>query len=296
MASNAIDKALIIQFSAMLHHEAQQIKARLRPHARIKPMTGDLFAFDGLGTIEAREVVGRVQPTVFDEIDHLRRKIVRRRFVVTLPIDDMDNRGVLIDPQREYAQACIQAMERVFDRIGVEAAFASVETGRDFETTVTFANDGGTTVNATAGLTYNILLAIHEQWIDTDVGNDTVENFVYAISGEEHTALMKESELISGDFTRFFAVERGSMVNAAGLNLIKFAADAPVPVLPVTSGTRDTLAMTDRALCYGLSKEMGITIKDRSDLVDVTQVQITGILGAVRTEGKLVQKVQTTAT
>ncbi len=39
---------------------------------------------------------------------------------------------------------------------------------------------------------------------------------------------------------------------------------------------------------------MSITFKDRADLVDVKQVQIIGILGAVRTEGVLAQKVQTT--
>ncbi len=71
MANQNIDKALIIQFSAMLHHESQQIRARLRPHVRIKPMVGDIFSFFVLGDVEAREVAGRVQETVFDDIDHL---------------------------------------------------------------------------------------------------------------------------------------------------------------------------------------------------------------------------------
>ncbi len=294
MANQSIDKALIIQFSNMLRHESQQIKARLRPYVRVKPMIGDLFAFDGLGDVEAREVAGRVQATVFDDIDHLRRKIARRRFVVTLPIDKMDDLGVLINPQGEYAEACIKAMERVFDRVGVDALFASVETGRDFETTVTFANDGAFTVTATGGITYDDLLTIHQNWIDGDVGNDIEESMVFAISGDEHTALMKETELISGDFSRNFVVDKGSMVQAAGLALVKFAANARTPVLPVTSGVRDCFAMTSRGLCYGLSQDMTISIKDRPDLVDVNQVQIIGILGAVRTEGVHVQKVQTT--
>lgn len=294
MANQNIDKALIIQFSAMLQVKAQQIKARLRPHVRIKPMTGDIFAFDGLGDVEAVEIFGRVQPTTFQDIDHLRRKIVRRRFVVTLPIDDSDVRAVLINPQGEYAGACIKAMERVFDRVGVSVLFSSVATGRDFETTVTYANDGGFTVDATAGLTYDKLLEIQQNWIDADVGNDVPVKKVMGISGDEHTALMKETELISGDFTRQIVVDNGEIVRAAGIELIKFAANARVPVLSVSGGTRDNFAITSQALCYGLSKEMRITIKDRPDLIDVTQVQIIGILGAVRTEGVQVQKVQTT--
>lgn len=294
MANDKIDKHLIIQFSDLLRHESQQIRARLRPWVQIKPMIGDVFAYDGLGDVEAREASGRINTTIFDDIDHLRRKITRRRFVVTLPIDKMDELGVLINPQGEYAIACIRAMERVFDRVGVDALFATVSTGRDFETDVTFANDGAFTVTATNGLTYDKLLEIHQNWIDADVGNDIEEAMVFAISGDEHTALMKETELISGDFSRNFVVDKGSMVQAAGLNLVKFAGNAREPVLPVSAGVRSCFAMTSRGLCYGLSQDMEITIKDRPDLVNVNQVQITGILGAVRTEGVHVQKVTTT--
>ena len=294
MANQQIDKALIIQFSDMLQVKSQQIRARLRPFVRVKLMTGDRFAFDGLGDVEAQEVSGRIQPTVFNEIDHLRRKISRRRFVVTLPIDDVDVRAVLINPEGEYAGACIRAMERVFDRVGVEVLFADVATGRDFETDVTFANDGGFTVDATAGLTYEKLLEIQQNWIDADVGNDVPEAKVIGISGDEHTALMKETELISGDFSRQFVVDKGEITFAAGMALIKFAGNARSPILNVSGGVRDNFAITTRGLCYGLSKEMEITVKDRPDLVDVQQVQIVGILGAVRTEGVLVQKVQTT--
>ncbi len=295
MAVPNIDKAMITQFSDMLQLKSQQIKARLKPYSRMKPMKGDLFAFDGLGDVEAQEVNGRIQLTTFQDIDHLRRKIKRRRFVVTLPIDDMDERGVLINPESEYATACVRAMERVFDRVGVDALFATVHTGRDFETPVTYANDGGFTVDATAGLTYEKLLEIGQNWMDAEVGNDSPETKVLGISGDEHTALMKETELISGDFSRQFVVDKGEIVQAAGLILLKFAGNARVPILYVSGGSvRDCFAITTRTLCYGLSKDMSITYKDRPDLVDVKQVQIIGILGAVRTEGVLAQKVQTT--
>jgi hypothetical protein len=295
MATPQIDKALVIQFSDQLHVAAQQITARLKPFARIRPMTGDVFAYDGLGSIEAQEVSGRIQPAVFNDIDHLRRKIKRRRFYVNLPIDGIDVAAVLINPESEYAAATIKAMERVFDRVGTEALFASVETGRDFETTVTYASDGGFTVNATAGFTYEKLLEINQNWIDADVGNDSPVMKALGITGKEHTDLMKEIELISGDYTRQFAVEKGELVNAAGLQIIKFAANAPDPILSVNAGTRDCFAITNQTLVYGLSKQMEITIKDRPELIDVKQVQIVGVLGAVRSEGVLAQKVQTTA-
>lgn len=294
MTTNTQDRALIIQFSDMLHVIAQQIKSRLRPHVRIKPMDGDLFAYDGLGQVEAREVNGRIVPTTFDDIEHLRRKIKRRRFVITLPIDDSDVRGMLTDPEGAYAEATIRGMERQFDRVGVESVFADVFTGRDFETTVTFGVDGGKTVDATGGVTYIKLLELVKNWLNNEVGTDTPEEMLLLITGTEHDALMKEIELTSGDFTREFVVEVGRIVRAVGIQLLIYGADVPNPILNVVSTTRDNVALTGRGLCYGLSKEMGIKIQDRPDFVETKQVQIIGELGSVRTEGVLVQKFTST--
>ncbi len=78
MAVEQIDNALVIQFSDMVHVAAQQNKARLRPHVQIKQMKGDYFAYDGLGMIEATEILGRHQPVVFSDIDHKRRRSEKR--------------------------------------------------------------------------------------------------------------------------------------------------------------------------------------------------------------------------
>lgn len=294
MSSGTIDQAQIIQFSDMLHVKSQQIRSRIRPFVNIKPMVGDLFAYDGLGIVEAREISGRIVKTEFDDIEHNRRKIRRRRFVVTLPIDASDVRGMLTDPQGPYAEACIRAMERVFDRVGVESAFADVYTGRDFGTTVTYASDGGVTVTATAGLTYEKLLEIKKNFINNDVGTDIPETLLFLLSGDETDQLMKETELTSGDFSRSYVVDQGEITKAVGLNLITYGADVANPILSVASTTRSNIAMSSRGLAYGLSKTMDVKVQDRPDYYELKQVQVIGELGAVRTEGLLVQKVTTT--
>lgn len=294
MSTGTIDQAQITQFSDMLHVKAQQIRSRLRPFVTIRPMIGDRFAYDGLGIVEAREIQGRIVRTQFDDIEHNRRKIKRRRFVVTLPIDASDVRGMLTDPQGPYAEACIRAMERVFDRVGVEAAFADVQTGREFDTTVTFAGDGGLTVTATAGLTYEKALEIRKNWTNNDVGTDIPESMLFLLTGDESDQLMKETELTSGDFSKAFVVDAGEITKAVGLGLLTYGADVPNPILPVASTTRSNIAMTGRGLNYGLSKSMSVTVENRPDYVELKQIQVIGELGAVRTEGILVQKVTTT--
>ena len=295
MAMESIDNALIIQFSDQVHNAAQQSKARLRPYVTMKQMKGDIFAYDGLGLAEASEIIGRHQPVVFSDIDHNRRKISRRRFALVLPIDASDVRGALVNPQSEYAMACARAMERVFDRIVIEALFATVLTGRDFETSVAFAADGGLTVDATAGVTYEKLLEANENFIDNEVGTDMPENFIMGISGEEHTALMKETELVSGDYSRQYVVDKGQMQVACGFEFKKFGGSIARPMLSVSAGNvRDCFVASKRGVCVGISKEMSVSIDKRPDLVETSQVQIVYELGAVRTEGLLVQKFQTT--
>ncbi len=289
-----IEIAQIIQFSDEVHVEAQQMRARFAGIFGVRQMRGKAYAYDGVGSIEAQELNGRFNAVTFSDLKITRRKIGRRRFSLTIPIDDDDVSKVLLDQEREYQKACAMAMARVHDRIGVEASLADVLTGEDFETTVTFAADGGATVTATGGITYANLLSIVQNFIDEDVGNDMLEDFIFCISGDEHTALMQETELTSGDFVRQFAIEKGSLVDVVGMRLIKFAANATNPILDVTAGVRSCLAMSSRGLVYAMPKQFEIKVQERTDLVQTRQVQVNWTLGAVRTEGVLVQKVTTT--
>jgi len=292
--SAQIETAQVIQFSSAVHLAAQQMKARFATMFPVKQLVGKSFAYDGIGSIEAQELTGRFNRVNFSDLKVTRRKIGRRRFSLTLPIDGDDVSKVLMNQEAEYAQACSMAMARVYDRIGIEASLATVYTGEDMDTAVSFATDGGQTVTATAGLTYEKLLEAIQNFIDADVGNDMVESFVFCISGDEHTALMKELELTSGDYTRTSNVDKGAIQEAVGLKLIKFAANSTSPILSVSGGVRDCIAMSSRGLCYAMPKQFELIVQDRADLVQTKQVQVNWTLGAVRTEGVLVQKVTTT--
>jgi len=290
----SIDNALTIEFSSMVHEAAQQQVSRYRPYVKVLQMSGDVWAYDGLGSVEMRELTGRNPKVTFDDIDHLRRKISRKRFALVLPIDASDVRGSLLNPQNNYASAVSKAAMRQYDRVIQAAAFADVLTGRDFGTTVTAANDGVLTVDATAGLTYEKLLEIKQNFMDNDVGGDQGERLVIGHTGAEHTRLMRENELTSGDFSRNFVVDKGQITQALGMDLVSFAANAASPIIPVASSQRQLIAMSDRAIALGISKEMTIKIQERNDFHETTQVVVEMEIGAVRTEGKLIQKVSVT--
>lgn len=294
MAMETMDAVKTIQFSDMLHSRAQQITSRLRPHVQQGNMTSDTWAYDGIGTLEAREIFGRNNDSTADDIEFNRRKLSRRQFVVTLLVDQYDVEAMLTDPTGKLANECVKAMERVFDHVVVDAMFTDVQTGREFETTVTATSDGVLTVNATGGYTLPKVLEITENFIDNEVGNDTQTNITSAITGSEHSTLLQISQLTSRDYSTQMALEKGSIVSAGGVNFIKFGASTADPVLPVVGGVRTSFAMADGAMFVGIGRATQITLKDRPDKVNMKQIQVTMVMGGVRTEGKLIQKVTTT--
>ena len=294
MANQSINTALVIQFSNAVHVAAQQSQARLRPYVNMMQMSGDVFMYDGLGQVEAVELTGRNPKVEWSDIEHLRRKLVRRRFAITLPIDKMDVNGMLADPNGLYSKACVMAIMRKFDAIVVEAAFATVYTGRDGDTAVTAATDGVETVDATGGLTYNALLDIRRTYMDNDVGNDTPEKIALCITGDEYDALMSDDEIINSDYSAGGHASSGMVESAAGINFVKFAGEVANPIIGMGVTYRECIALTSRAMVVGMSKELAVAVEDRTDYYDTTQVKVTICFGAVRTEGVLVQKVTTT--
>lgn len=294
---SSISTAAVIQFSEMVHERMQQKTARLKPFVEMLEVKGKSRAYDGMGTVELEELVGRSPDIQFADVEHNRRKLTTKIFGRALPLYKGDLEEVLLNPENKYAEALANAAMRQFDKVVYGAMFATVKTGEEMDTDLTFANDGGLTVDATAGLTYEKLLEIHQNFIDNEVGNDADTEFVMGITGDEHTDLMSELELTSGDFSREYVVDKGTITQAAGIKLVKFAANGAggaSPVLSVASGVRTSFCMARGAMVVGLTRNWDIEVQPRYDKYNTKQVVITGRLGAVRTEGKLIQKVTTT--
>jgi hypothetical protein len=79
------------------------------------------------------------------------------------------------------------------------------------------------------------------------------------------------------------------------MDIVVFAANATLPIIPVASSQRQLIAMAQDGIALGISQEMTVKIQERNDLHETTQVVVELEIGAVRTEGKKVQRVTTTA-
>jgi len=286
----------IIQFKEALHMEASQTQSRLSKYAKIIPITGEKAAYDGLGTVEASEVTGQYQAIKFANIEHLRRRIIGKQYIIVLPVDEKDVVQKLTDPSGDYAKRAMEGMKRRMDKIIYDAALASVYTGKDMDTVVTAANDGVTTVNATSGLTKEKLDEINENYIDNEISVEEGQKTSLSISGEEHTDLMSEVEFLSIDYNDAKPIVDGRIKRASGMEIELFGANSSLPILNVASSVRDCLSMASDGVVMGLWKDMDVKVQERADLVTTHQIVVTMYIGATRTEGARIQKVQTTVT
>lgn len=290
--TQSIDQALVTQFSDQVYIQAQQKEFRLKPIVDMVQVTGKDYAVERLDTVEAIEITSRHADTIAQDITHSRRQLAMREYRTTILLDDFDDESTLIDPARGYTTAIANAMNRQIDRLCAAAAFANVNTGRNFGTSVSFANDDGITIAAGAtGLTYDKLVTIQENFINADVGVDENEDLYLAITGQQHTNMLGETKLTSGDFDRNYHSEKGNIVRAVGQNVIKFSGTSGLPVISKSGSDREVIAACKGAIVFGVSKQMELTVNRRADKNNSLQLQACMFIGAVRRDGRKIQKV-----
>ncbi len=287
----SIDQALVTQFSDEVYMQAQQMDFRFRPAVEEIRVAGKDYAVERLDRVEAVEVTTRHADTIAQDITHSRRQLAMREFRTTILLDDFDDVSTLIDPARGYSKAIAAAMNRKKDEIIAQAAFASVKTGRNFGSTVAFASDDGRTVSAGGiGLTYEKLTEAQENFIDGDV--DITQGLWLAVTGTQNTNMLSETELTSGDFVREYAIEKGRVSKAVGFDVLHFSGTAALPVIGKVSTTRECIALAKGGIVLGVSKDMTLKISERPDKNHALQLQACMYIGAVRRDGKLVQKIE----
>jgi len=291
-----IDNVLITQFTNLLHVQAQQMKTRLMGRLPLIPMTGDEWAYDGTGVLAARTVNERNPKVDPVNPEFTRRRMLRDRIVVELIVDNRDVRGMFEDPNSKLVRDCLFAIYRKADKIGIEAMFADVATGRRFTGTTTFSGGGGQTVTATSGLTYAKLLEIIANFRKKEIGIDVPEEIIIGLTEQEETQLFNITQLTSGDFSRNYVVDKGKVVQVMGMDLICFGSDVDNPQLSVAGGVRDCFALSTMGMVYGMSKEFAVqVIPNYPGYIESTYIQVLGEIGAVRTDELRAQKVTTTA-
>lgn len=302
----SIDQGARLNFIDSFHELAQQTKSKLISSGvvRFLPSKGKTNNFARIGRLELQEVATRNPDKAIGDFALDNRQFTKRRFTRTIQIDALfDINELLKDPTSDILKQLNNAKERVIDRIAISAAVGSVLVGAPdaAPTSITAANDGVVTIDATAGFVYATVRKITQNFINNDIQMSDFLGSVIAITGAENSQLMDEDKFINNDFITSRPVEDNVMKKTGTYGIVLFAGSesggiqVPNPILPedLGAGERDTVVLAPQSIV--MSMEIGNMGVEKSAVkVNSWDITIDFWINAMRVEGVLVQIVTTT--
>lgn len=302
--SPSIDQGAKLQFQDTFYNLAQQTKSKLVSNKAIKMLspTGKTNNMARIGRLELAEVEGRNPDKQYVDYALDNRRFSKRRFTATVMIDEKtDINELLKDPTSDLMNQLLYAKERVIDRIAVASAVGSVLVGAPdaAASTISAATDGVITVDASAGLTYDKIQEITQNYINNDFQYMDFAGSTLCITGKENTALMGETKFINNDYISARPVEAGVQTKAGTYNVEMFAGSvsggvtALNPILPEGTTYRSCVVLAPESIA--MSMQIGrMEVERNPNKVNTWDLTVDLWINAMRTEGVKVQIVKTT--
>lgn len=300
--SAQIDAALVKAFRANIDLGIQQKMSRLRSAVRVETTNSEFEFYDRVGSVAAQKRVTRNSPTTYVDTPHDRRRCGMNDYVSADLIDRKDRVRMLADPSSVYVQTHVAAMQRAIDDEIISSAFATVYTGKEGSTAVTFANDGGISIphdqieagppgtgtGTSEGLTVLKLrkarLALDKAEVTID---ETPDLFIVCPPEAIERLLRDDQKVTSADYNTVKALVAGDVDSFMGFKFIK---TNRIPTY--SSGTRqDCIAFARDGLLLSMGADIMAQVETIPTMNYSTQVYVSMSIGAVRMWGPKVVKV-----
>ncbi len=285
MSSN-IDVAHVEQYKSNVHTLVQQKGSRLRGAVTIQDVTGKSDWTERIGAVEAETKPSRHADSPLMDTPHSRRRLdlVDKRWGDL--IDDEDKVRLLIDPTSNYAMAAAWAMGRGMDDEIIKAATGNAidENGATVALTsgqkiaVDFVEQG---VATDSNLTVGKLRECRRIFMDNDVDED--EELHIVTSASQITSLLRDDEVISGDFNDVKPLVRGEINQFLG-----FTFHRTKRLAKDSNNVRTCFAWAQSGITLGIGRDIKGRISERADKDYSVYVFYKMSVGATRGEEELV--------
>jgi len=237
--------------------------------------------------------------------NYFRRKLNTDRMIIEVDYDEhWFRKTTSSNPSALITQEMMNASYRFLDKVGIDASVASVYYGEYGATELTFANDGGITIDATGGITIDLLRKINHRFTGTEVvGPNGMNNVKFVITEDEQYDMGGITQLTSWQFQAVYPSNAMGAANESGygrqlgMQNVTFGAQAATgKMLAEASAVRDCLALANNAMVYGMASDgINFEIIPLSETkISTIRLRLTLTAGAVRTNGNNVIKFQTT--
>lgn len=287
--SFSIEQSFIDIFSKNVHYLAEQKKSFIRESVRTEIVSGKKAWFDRLSGTEAKKRVGQYATKSLNQPNHTRRMLTTNTWDVNHIVSQEDIEKVLTSPVSDYAMMAAESLNRVIDDTFIDVHDAAATIGQEGGSTVTFANDGGTTIAAGGtGLNKAKLDSALQTLLENDVPTDDEKYLL--LSPAALMDLFQVEEFINDNYIMAGLNEArmgGNGKGPYGLNLIVSNR------LDVTSGVRDCLLYTKSSMILGYLFDIKVSVNPRYDL-EGNPFGIDGeiAVGGLRMEGQRMVKIK----
>jgi len=303
-----ISNGLLIEFHNEINTQIQQRIARLKPYVDIIPINGEFKYLDDMGGVEF-ELNNQVFATTrYDqEVEYHRRKLSTNRYLCDRPIDlnIKSEQSAKEQFMMKLADQIAAAAARKVDKVLIEAIEANATDNAN--NSISFATDGGITVNATAGFTFDQFMNAKRQLMQQGWGIDEETGLLFLTTEQERITLESETEISSADYAKGYGVVKdtnGDLKRLRGVDLLTYpsAPQHGVVMLPVASSIRSNYMLntkgrgsTSGALVIGIQKDFNLEIVEAKETRHDTLLLKGSIkMGATRQANSGIVKITTT--
>lgn len=284
--NNTITAAFVTQFHDSFVAAAEQKESRLESTVTNRGMiTGSSFTANDMGTVEAAQVTNRYGDTEWTIPDAGTRSALMSDYDVAIPIERTDLAKLMANPQGDYLQRCIAAMNRKKDAAIYAAAKGSAL--RKTDESGTFAGvalpAGQIIAAGGTGMTKAKIITARKAFRVNEADEHNGEELYIAYDAGMLEDVLSDTTLTSADYMAAKMLQEGDISG-------KWLGFKWVPYEALTgTTTKTTIAWAKSGVHMGTGENIVTDIGPRRDKRNLIQIYVAMSIGSVRVnESKVV--------
>ena len=284
--NNTITAAFVTQFHDSFVAAAEQKESRLESTVTNRGMiTGSSFTANDMGAIEANQVVNRYGDTEWTIPEAGTRSALMSDYDVAIPIDQFDLPKLLANPQGDYLQRAISAMNRKKDAVIYTALKGSALRKTDESGSFAGVALSGAQVIAAGGtgMTKGKIITARKVFRSNESDNHNGEELYLTYDSGMLEDILSDATLTSADYMAVKMLQEGDVSGKwCGFTWV------PYEALSGTS-TKTAVAYTKTSAHVGTGQGIQTDVGPRRDKRNLIQIYAAMSIGAVRVnESKVV--------
>ena len=287
--STEITTAFVDTFRPSVLHLANQKESRLRNFVDLETLpNGDRHYFERMSAPQdtASLRTSRHGDTPQVDTPHSRRALDPEVYEHADLIDIGDDKRTAIAAANNYAMLFGEMFGRTMDKVIIDAALGSANTGHDGSTAVALPAAQQISASAT-----DLTVAKLRSAKDILGDNEADEDLHIACTQSQITNLLTETEITSSDYNTVKALVQGEVDTFMGFRFHRIKASL---ISTDGSGDRQVVAWSRRGIKLGVNEAPTIRVSERADKSYSQQVYMRMDIGAVRMEEERVVEIACT--